>query len=249
MSARRLLLPALAVAVALAAALAVLPARWLIRIVPRDWPMAVVDASGTVWNGRARLALGQPGLRRTLPDPVAWQWHWVDGVGISARISHPWLAAPLEVAPGLAGVRLGKGKAALPATALLAIGAPFNTLEPGGELALAWPAMTLGGRPPAGPLLQLTWSRASSARVRVQPLGDYRVSLASDGGKGLDLRIQTLQGPLRIEGAGHGSGSRWRFDGQAQPAPDTDPATRDALVPLLGTLGAYRGGVSRLQFP
>src|SRR5690606_19992022 len=139
MNARRLLLPILAAAAALAAALAVLPARWLIWAIPPDWPLAVVDATGTVWNGRVRLALGQPGLRRTLPDPVAWQWHWVAGVGISARVSHPWLTAPVEIAPGLGGARLGKGGLRLPATALLAAGAPFNTLEPGGELALSWP--------------------------------------------------------------------------------------------------------------
>jgi len=249
MTARRFLLPALALAVALASALAVLPARWLLRLLPATWPVAMVDASGTVWRGSARVALGPPGGRRTLPDAVAWRWHWLDGTGVAAQLSHPWLAGNLEVAPRLGRVRLGRGGLTLPATALTAIGAPFNTLEPGGELALSWPALELGGTLPAGPLLQLTWSRASSARVPVQPLGDYRASLDADGKGTLNLQVRTLSGALRIEGHGQGAGRRWRFEGSAQPAPDADPAVRDALTPLLGTLGAYRGGVSRLQFP
>lgn len=249
MTARRWLLPLAAVLLALATAVATLPARWLLLAVPADAPVVPVDASGTIWNGQAQLAIGPPGMRRTLPQAVTWRWHWLAGVGPAARVVHPWLAGPLEIAPGLRGARLGQGTLTLPAVALTAAGAPLNTLEPGGQLALAWPALDLGDLPSKGPLLQLTWSNASSARVRVQPLGDYQASLAADGAGGLDLQVRTVRGALRIEGHGQDHNGRWRFDGQALPAPDTDAATRDALEPLLSALGAYRNGISQLRFP
>jgi general secretion pathway protein N len=249
MKTRRWLLPAAAVLLALAAAVATLPARWLLLAVPADAPVIPVDASGTIWNGQAQLAVGPPGMRRTLPDAVAWSWHWVQGIGPAAHVVHPWLAAPVEIAPGLGGARLGQGKLTLPAGALTAAGAPLNTIDPGGQLAVAWPALDLGDLPSKGPLLQLTWSNASSALVRVQPLGDYQAALAADGAGGMDLRVQTLRGALRVEGHGQGRNGNWHFDGQARPAPDTDTATRDALEPLLSMLGSYRNGVSQLRFP
>lgn len=249
MKARRWLLPLAVILLALAAAVATLPARWLLLAVPADAPIVPVDASGTIWNGQAQLALGPPGMRRTLPQPVVWHWHWLAGVGPAARLVHPWLAAPLEIAPGLGGARLGQGTLTLPAAALIAAGAPLNTLDPGGQLALSWPALEVGDPPSKGPLLQLTWSNASSARVRVQPLGDYQAALATDGAGGLDLQVHTVRGALRVEGHGQGRGGHWRFDGQAMPAPDTDTATRDALEPLLSTLGTYRNGISQLRFP
>ncbi|OZI20995.1 hypothetical protein CAL26_26495 [Bordetella genomosp. 9] len=249
MRARRWLLPAGAACVALVAALAVLPARWLLRAFPADGPISVVDASGSVWNGQAQVAVGPPGLRRTLPQAFSWRWHWAAGVGPAAQFTHPWLATPVEVAPGLRGIRLGQGRLNLPADALTAIGAPLNTLEPGGQLALAWPAMDLGALPPGTSPLQLTWTQASSTLVRVQPLGDYQASLSADPQGHLDLRIRTLRGALRVDGQGRDQAGRWRFDGQASPAPDTDTATRDALQPLLSALGNYRNGVSQLRFP
>jgi general secretion pathway protein N len=247
--ARHWLLPATALLLGLAAALAVLPARWLLRVFPSAWPVVVVDASGTIWNGQAQLAIGPPGMRRTLPQPISWHWHWVDGIGPAAQVEHPWLAMPLEIAPGLGGTRLGQGRLTLPADVLTAIGAPLNILGPGGQLRLVWPALNLGDLPSKEPLLQLTWSNASSTRVRVQPLGDYQAALTDDGAGGLALRVQTLRGPLRIEGQGEAHADRWRFDGQAGPAPNIDAATRDALTPLLSALGIYRNGVSQLRFP
>jgi general secretion pathway protein N len=249
MKARSWLLPATAVCVALAAALAVLPARWLLQAFPTDALITVVDASGSIWNGQAQVAIGPPGLRRTLPQPFSWRWHWVPGIGPAAQVAHPWLAAPVEMAPGLRGIRMGQGRLNLPADALVAIGAPLNTLEPGGQLALAWPALTLGVLPSAASPLQLTWTQASSSLVRVQPLGDYQASLSVDAQGHPDLRVRTLRGALRIDGHGQDQAGRWRFDGQASPAPDTDTATRDALQPLLSALGSYRNGISQLRFP
>ncbi len=249
MKARRWLLHATAVCVALAAALAVLPARWLLHAFPADALITVVDASGSIWNGQAQVAIGPPGLRRTLPQAFSWRWHWVSGIGPAARLAHPWLAAPVEMAPGLHGIRMGQGRLTLPADALTAIGAPLNTLEPGGQLALAWPALELGTLPSAASPLQLTWTQASSSLVRVQPLGDYQASLSTDAQGRPDLRVRTLRGALRIDGHGQDRTGHWRFDGQASLAPDTDTATRDALQPLLSALGSYRNGVSQLRFP
>lgn len=243
-----LLAPA-ALLVALGAALAVLPARWLIGLVPDDWPMAIVDASGSVWRGQALVAVGPAGMRRTLPDPFAWRWQWRSGTGPVAAVEHPWLQGPLALAPRWNGVRVGAQTLRLPATALAAAGAPLNTLAPRGSLELSWPSRDIGGTMAAGSLLQLTWRDAGSALSRVQPLGSYQAALSVDDKSAVALQLRTLAGPLRIEGSGGYAQGRLRFAGQAQAAPGSDAATRDALDPLLRMLGPRRDGVTRLQFP
>ena len=99
--------------VALAAALAVLPARWLIAILPAQWPVAVVDASGTLWRGNALLALGFPEARSTLPTPIEWQTKW-DG-GPLVEIRHPWLDGPLGLRLQTTGFLLSGRTLKLPA--------------------------------------------------------------------------------------------------------------------------------------
>ena len=58
------------------AALAVLPARWLMPWVPESWPLSIVGADGTVWQGRATIAVGVQGRMRTVPTPIAWRLVW-----------------------------------------------------------------------------------------------------------------------------------------------------------------------------
>ncbi len=246
---RRLILPLLAVLVALAAALALLPARWLMAWVPAHWPLAVVDASGSLWNGSALVAVGPSGLRRTLPEPIRWHWRWQPG-GAAMRIQHPWLAGPVDLRPGLTGLAVSAQTLRLPATTLAALGAPLNTLEPGGQLTAAWPAMNLAARLPAGPLLTLHWLDASSARVPVQPLGSYRARLTAQPDGMLALDIDTQKGLLQVQAQGQLKQSRLlRLDGTVRPAPEASPDTREALVPILGLLGPRKNDVTTLRLP
>ncbi|VGO08800.1 General secretion pathway protein N [plant metagenome] len=245
---RRLLMPLAALLVALCAALAVLPARWMMAWVPETLPFALVDASGSLWRGQALVAVGPPGQRRTLPDPLQWRWTLASGWQPAMAVTHPWLAGPLQLRPTVSGMAVSAQTLRLPATTLMAAGAPLNSLSPGGELRASWPAQVLRARPAAGPLLTLDWLDASSARVRIQPLGSYRAQVSAQEDGAIALKINTLNGPLRVEAEGALTRGRLsRFAGTAQAAPDSDPATREALAPLLGLVGPSRNGVTQLR--
>lgn len=247
---RRTLWLALAATLCAAAcALAVLPARWLMAWMPASWPLAVVDASGSIWRGQALVALGPPGMRRTLPDALRWHWQW-DGLAPSMRVSHPWLAGPLSLRPGLGRVHVSAQSLRLPASTLAVAGAPFNTLEPGGQLTVAWPSLTLGAGALPAQLLTLQWADAASARVRVRPLGSYRAQLSGQPDGTVALKVDSLKGPLLVEAQGTLARSRLRqFSGTARPAPDADPDTRDALLPLLSLLGPSKNDITTLRLP
>lgn len=249
MRARRILLPLCAVLLAMACALAVLPARWLMAWMPGGLPLSVVDASGSIWNGRALVALGPPGMQRTLPDAVQWQWQW-RGLTPAMRLSHPWLAGPLWLQIGPGTVSVSAQSLRLPASTLTIVGAPLNTLEPSGQLSAAWPALTLGGKQAAGPLLTVQWTDAASSRVRVQPLGSYRAQLTGQGDGTIALTIDSPKGPLLVEAQGTLTQSRLRgFSGTARPAPTADPETREALLPLLSLLGPSKNDITTLRLP
>jgi general secretion pathway protein N len=154
---------------------------------------------------------------------------------VALRLAHPWLAAPLSLSLGAGAAALAAGSAELPAAALAALGAPFNTVRPGGVLELRWSDFDLRGGALAGEL-QIDWRAAQSALSTVAPLGDYRLSV-SGAGDGARLRLDTLSGPLRLEGSGSLRDGRVRFNGIAS----VQPEMRAALNGLLGVLGPRSG--------
>ena len=232
--------------VALAAALAVLPARWLIAILPAQWPVAVVDASGTIWRGSALLALGFPEARSTLPAPVEWRTKW-DG-GPLVEIRHPWLDGPLGLRLQTNGFLLSGRTLKLPASTLAQLGAPFNTLRPTGELRLKWPSLRLNGNIPAGEILDAEWRDAGTALSLLKPIGHYRVRLAGAAGGAVTLALSTLSGPLAVEGSGRWTArAGFSFDGVARPAPNASPEARAALQSTLSALGRRSGDDSILH--
>lgn len=230
-------------AVALAAGLWALPARWAMAWIPDSSPVAVVDASGTMWNASATIAVGVGGLRRTLPDPVQWRLGF-DG-GPTLLIRHPWLQGPLKLAPGLSGIRLSAQTLQLPASALTAIHALFNTLDPGGELHLSWPELALGRQLTApgnaSTLLTAQWRNASSSLSRVKPMGNYTLTVNKGSNDALALALSTRQGPLMLEGSGVLSQSGGQFDGKAWVEETSTEDTRAALQGLLAAIGPPSG--------
>ena len=246
---RRSILLCAAALVAIGCAIAVLPARWLIHSMPANWPLALIDASGSLWAGQGVLALGPRDMQRTLPDPVRWHWRWQWASRPAIIVTHPWLTGPLTLTPGLTTLEIGAQRLRLPAQALTMAGVPFNSLEPGGQVQVSWPTVLAGSGPQIGPLLQIQWTDASSARVRVRPLGSYTAAITGRADRSLDLQVTTQSGALRVQGAGsRAPGGRWQFNGTAQPAPNTDPSTQDALAPLLSMLGRRRGDITTLQY-
>ncbi|MCD0505512.1 type II secretion system protein N [Bordetella petrii] len=236
-------LAALALLCALLAALPVLPARWMMLALPDNAMLALADADGTVWRGSGQLALGPPGARRLLSEPVSWQWR--NG---ALEVSHAWLRGPVRVRPGLTGVRVSGQNLRMPATALASFGAPLNTVAPGGQIEVQWQAFTPGQLPAAGTLAEARWTQASSALSHVKPLGNYLLRI-SGGDEGVKLALSTESGVLSASGEGQWQRGRLRFRGTAEPSANASDDQRAALTGLLSALGPVSDGKSHFGTP
>lgn len=129
----------------------------------------------------------------------------------------------------------GEGGARLPAAVLAGLGAPFNTVRPGGVLEIAWSDSEVAGSGFRGEV-RVDWRNARSALSTVAPLGAYRLQLSGAGSEP-SFTLRTLEGPLQLSGNGRMMGSRVRFQGIAS----AEPAMRAALDGLLGVLGMRSG--------
>ncbi|CAM4050801.1 type II secretion system protein N [Kerstersia similis] len=233
--------------VALAAALAVMPARWAMVLLPASLPLAIVDASGSIWSGSATIAIGPEGRRRTLPDPLSWTLNWRQGP--VADLRHPWLGGPVTLAPGWRGLAINAQSLRLPASTLTAFHAALDTIGPGGELQLNWPATLLGAAlPPGTRLLDIQWRNASSDLTPVKPFGSYDLTVTQDTDNRVKLTLATRQGPLRLQGDGTVTRKGLAFQGTAEVEASASPDVHGALNELLAALGPRTGNQTRLNF-
>lgn len=231
------------------AALTVLPARWVMAMVPEALPLSVVDASGTIWSGSATMAIGVFPHRRTIPEPLRWRLSFSNGPRL--LLSHPWLGGPLTLAPAWLGVGVSAQTLQLPATVLSTLDARIAAIGPGGELSLKWPAMFIGrsGRPAGSPLLDVQWLNAVSALTPIRPMGTYTLALKQGASGGSDLTLSTQLGPLILKGTGVlDRKNGFQFDGTAQADPAENASVQAALHDLLATLGPRQNNQTHLRF-
>lgn len=227
--------------VMLVSALAVLPARWVMAWIPDQALVLVTDAQGSLWAGQARLAVGIPAQRRSLPDPLRWRFGFSPGPQIT--LTHPWLQGPLVLFVGWQGLQVSAQSFRVPAVMLTTFHALFNTLNPGGEILLQWPDLQLGLRGPqalqAGmPVLQAQWLAASSELSRIRPLGNYAVSVTRAEVGSYTIQLSTNSGPLRLQGQGGlDAAGRFQFQGWAWADPALADDKQMALRGLLDALG------------
>jgi general secretion pathway protein N len=241
---------AVALAAVLATVLVVAPAQWVAAAVDRasDGHLLLADARGTLWRGDATLVVaagrGNDGVRAALPDRLSWQLApaALATGGVELTVAHPSaLNQPLTLRRAAGGETvLGAATLRLPAALLSALGAPWNTVRPGGTLVVGWDRLILAAGFMQGNLTA-EWQYASSALTAVAPIGHYRLT-ASGGYPGTQLQLTTVNGALQMAGAGTiGAGGQVRFRGSAQLAADADPAVRAQLAGLLSLLGKRDG--------
>lgn len=207
------------------------PAAWLGDALAARTPLRLVDARGTVWQGSAILGVSDGRETTLLPGRLEWR---VAGLG-SAQVSHPWLTGPQGVSYASGRLALARGGARVPAAVLAGLGAPFNTVRPGGVLEVAWSDSEMAGSVFRGEV-RVDWRDARSALSTVAPLGSYRLQISGSGGEPV-FTLLTLHGPLQLSGKGRMAGSRIRFQGVAT----AEPPMRAALDGLLGVLGMRSG--------
>jgi general secretion pathway protein N len=239
-----------AAAAVLATALIVAPAQWMASAVAEATGDRVVlaEAAGSLWNGRASVVMSpgaeSGGASVSLPEPLSWTlspWRLLAGT-VDLTLAHPSaLARPLRLRADLSRrVEVGGTTLRLPAAVLVGLGAPFNTIRPGGLLSITWQRLEFHGGSMQGDLVG-EWQFASSALSQVAPFGHYRLS-ATGGYPDTRLLLATVAGPLEMTGDGTIDGrGGLRFSGRARALPGVDSSTRAQLAGLITLLGRRDG--------
>jgi general secretion pathway protein N len=253
------------------------PAHWLTRAIEQASGERVLlpDAQGTVWNGSAQWVLNEgplntaasanlakPSSTTALPTRVTWQLGpRVDLANLSFAFSATLASGcctpqpvRVDVSPLWRGVRVqvSDHTSSWPASWLVGLGAPWNTIQPEGRMQLQ--TTQLQWTHQAGKevnqaqsqgklqgLAELQMQQLSTRLSTLRPLGTYRVRV--QGGDAMTITLDTLEGSLLLQGTGQLEHGRVRFQGEATAAPDAQAA----LSNLLNILGQRQGAKSILK--
>lgn len=249
---------------ALAGVVMLAPARWAAwaAVQASEGRVVLGDASGTVWAGQARVTLtGGPGSRDalTLPGQLQWRVGW-EAMAARVTLRHTEvMPAPvaLKFQPRWDGWSLAllsepssQTKVLLqwPATWLSALGTPWNTLQPSGQLRLTSPGLSLQwaqGRLKLDGSMVLEAADMASRLSTLPRLGSYRAVINGSGTavETATLQLSTLDGPLQLSGMGQWVGPRFRLRGEASAAPGQEAALQN-LLNLIGRRDGARAVLS-----
>jgi general secretion pathway protein N len=245
------------------------PAHWLTHAIAQASGERVLlpDAQGTVWNGSAQWVLNEgplniggsanmarPANTTSLPTRVTWQlgprldwanWRPTLSATVASACCTP---QPVRVDVSLMwrGVRVqvSDHTSNWPASWLVGLGAPWNTIQPEGQIQLHTTQLQWSQRAGSEQLqgqAELQLQQLSTRLSTLRPLGTYRVRV--QGGDNVVLALDTLEGSLRLQGTGQLHNGRMRFNGEASDAPDAEAA----LSNLLNILGQRQGAKSILK--
>ncbi len=232
------------VGVVVLSALVCPPAGLLGDVLRAYTPIRVIHSSGSLWHGSGLIALSDGRRAFLVPGLVAWN---VDVPALFLgqlvlSLDHDMVDGAVTVVAGGGTVRVGKGRARVPAALLTLIGPPFNTVRPGGMLDIRWEELRFQGGGFEG-ILEVRWDNAQSALSRVAPLGSYSLSVTGRGMRGV-ASLRTLEGPLILQGEGTMREGVIRFSGTADAAPNM----RGSLDALIGLLGKRSGDGALLEW-
>ena len=245
------------------------PAHWLTHAIEQASGERVLlpDAQGTVWNGSAQWVLNEgplniattpntarPASTTVLPTRVAWQLgpriDWANfRLNLSATVASACCTPQpvrVDVSPLWGGLRVqvSDHTSHWPASWLVGLGAPWNTVQPEGQMQLhttqlQWTLQT--GKETFLGQAELQMQQLSTRLSTLRPLGTYRVRV--QGGDAVALTLDTLEGSLLLQGTGQLLNGRVQFNGEASAAPDAQAA----LSNLLNILGQRQGAKSILK--
>jgi general secretion pathway protein N len=225
-------------------AIVCVPASWLGDLIEARSPVRLVYAAGTIWNGSALVALSDGQQARLVPGRVAWRVEWPQVLSGRIVMAVRHAAADSAIRIGFDGraLHIGAGEARVPAALLSVLGAPFNTMRPGGTLYVHWDALEIR-RDGFDGSIAVDWEEAQSALSPVAPLGNFRMTALGHGARS-EAKLTTLKGPLLIEGDGSLENGTMRFRATA----GADPAMRASLTGLIAVLGRRSGDQAVLNW-
>ena len=235
-----------------------MPASWLSSALSSQMGCRVMlhQASGTIWQGSAALAFSEANAAQGgCRDPIAVteRFQWATSckpMDLSCKTSLQFVAfnQPQNLLLTRGGLEWSANEVKLPANVLAALGNPWSTLRPRGELDARWTDLKLAwgsAASTADGVIRIIISNLSSPISPVKPLGSYEIA-ANLGGEGVNWTLSTTAGPLLLRGQGSvgGQSGQVQFSGEASAAPES----QDSLIGLLSLLGKQEANVYRLKF-
>lgn len=175
--------------------------------------LRLVTAEGTLWSGQGRLEIRDAASAAVFSSPVTWSLQ--KSQLLLARVSVNFSIAE-QVLPSTATVKLSSLKFidlefthlefGLPAAAVAQVMAQLLPATKGygvgGMLSVLADALTFSRTATTGSIV-LQWQDASSILAPVSPLGSYELRLdGSPAPAQFSVALQTLHGPLQLDGGG-----------------------------------------------
>lgn len=201
-----------------------------------DGRLRLAEARGTLWSGSGVLEIRSADGSLGIGKALAWRF-LPDSILSGRLLCEMSLEQDGRFAFAFtpARIELVNATLSLPAAALGLALPQLAPLGPGGAARLHVEHLTierggLRGR------ATLHWRDAVSALAPGVPLGDYAAHLET-GSSGTRVALETLQGALRLDGAGAWkNGARPQFHATARVAPERYPQ----LAPLLRLIAVER---------
>ena len=241
-----------------------LPAQWLAQAVSQatQQQVQIQEAQGSVWQGSGKLVLtGGAGSRDALALPGRIQWHtalafhgfqWPQFVfnlnAACCMTQRAQLSLQVGERLGVWQLQVNDHRSQWPAHLLSGLGAPWNTLQPEGNLVLETKQLQVQFQTAKTWLqggLTLTAENMSSKLSTLQPMGTYQIQLGGSASPQLmpSLTLSTQSGSLLLSGQGQWQGSKLQFRGEASAVPEH----AEALSNLLNIIGRRQGARSLLS--
>ncbi len=226
-------------------ALAFFPATWMAPIVEMQTAgrLTLGDAQGTLWRGSAFIG-GAPGgsdpVTPLLPGRFSWRLSPMLLLGqVDAELENTAaLSQPVSVAGSWHQWQISPAAILLSAERLAALGAPFNTVQPSGQMRLSWGPLQLvrqGGKIEMVGSMNLEINDFASRLSPIMPLGAYNLALDWRGQQA-SATLKTVKGPMLLSGSGTFAGGHLQFSGKAE----IEAGQEERLANLLSLLGQRR---------
>lgn len=223
------------------------PATWLAALVAQQTGGRVnlIDAQGTFWHGSALIGIASDSIEPVTPF-VASRFFWRFSPAIllgklDASLENPAvLSQPVQLRGDWHAWQISPGEISLPASRLITLGAPLNTIRPSGAMHLMWGLMRVQKTERQIDIygaMNLKLNDIASQLSPVKPLGSYALEFDWIG-RGAQLMLATLKGPMRLSGSGHLANGDFQFSGQAK----ADTGQEEKLANLLNLLGQRQAG-------
>jgi general secretion pathway protein N len=198
--------------------------------------------------------MASPANTTSLPTRLTWQlaprFDWANlRLALSATVASACCTPQpvrVDVSPLWRGVRVQvhNHTSSWPASWLVGLGAPWNTVQPEGQMQLQTTQLQWtqqAGTEQLQGTAELQMQQLSTRLSTLRPLGSYRVRV--QGGEAMAITLDTLEGSLLLQGTGQLQNGRVHFNGEASAAPDAEAA----LSNLLNILGQRQGAKSILK--